>query len=56
MVSPFLILLYVSLAALVGYVGRKRTVGFAGVFVLSLLLTPFIMALVLMVAGPRSNA
>ena len=55
MFSPFLILLYVSLAALVGYAGRKRTVGFAGVFILSLILTPFIMVLVLMVAGPRSS-
>ena len=56
MVSPFLILLYVILAALVGYVGRKRTVGFAGAFILSLLLSSLIMALVLMVSGSRSDA
>lgn len=55
MPMPFLILAYVVLAGALGYLGRKRAVGFAGVFVLSLLLTPFVMALVLMVAAPRSD-
>lgn len=55
MPMPFLILAYVVLSGALGYIGRKRAVGFAGVFVLSLLLTPFVMALVLMVAAPRSD-
>jgi hypothetical protein len=55
MASPLAILLYVALAALVGLFGRKRTVGFAGCFVVALLLTPVVMALVLMVAGRRAD-
>ena len=46
-------LAYVGLCALVGYLGRDRTVGFAGYFVLSLLLTPLVMALVLLVGAQR---
>jgi hypothetical protein len=55
MASFFLILIYIAMSAVVGFLGRKRAVGFAGIFVLSLFLTPFVMALVLMVAGPRAN-
>jgi hypothetical protein len=55
MAHPYLIIPYVALATLVGFLGRKRAVGFAGGFVLGLLLTPVVMALVLLVAGPRTN-
>jgi hypothetical protein len=55
MASPLVILLYLALAVLVGFLGRKRAVGFAGCFVLALLLTPVVMALVLMVAGRRAD-
>jgi len=55
MASPYVIALYVALAVLVGFLGRKRTIGFAGCFVLALLLTPTVMALVLMVAGRRAD-
>lgn len=55
MASTVVILLYVALAVLVGFRGRKRAVGFAGCFVLALLLTPVVMALVLMVAGRRAD-
>jgi hypothetical protein len=48
-----LILLYVALSALIGWFGRNRIIHFAGFFALSLLLTPFIMGLVLLVSGPR---
>lgn len=48
-----LVLLFVALSGLVGWFGRNRSIGFAGFFVLSLLLTPFIMALVLLVSVPR---
>lgn len=47
------LLLYVVLAALIGWLGRATAIGFAGFFVLSLLLTPFITGLVLLVAAPR---
>lgn len=46
-------LVIVGLSVLVGWLGRRRTIGFAGFFVLSLVLSPFIMALVLMVSGQR---
>jgi hypothetical protein len=55
MASPLVIILYVALAALVGFLGRKRAAGFAGCFVLALLLTPVVMALVLMVAASRTD-
>ena len=55
MASPILIFAYLVLAGVVAFLGRNRAVGFAGCFVLSLLLTPFVMALVLMVAGPRTD-
>lgn len=55
MASPLLIVFYGVLCAIVGLLGRKSNVGFAGIFVLSLLFTPFVMALVLLVARPRSS-
>lgn len=50
------IALYVALSLLVGLLGRRRTIGFVGTFVLSLLLTPTVMALVLMMGLPRERA
>lgn len=50
-----LFLLLVAVSAVVGWFGRKRTIGFAGFFVLSLLLTPFVMALVLLISVPRED-
>ncbi len=55
MTSPLVIILYVALAALVGFLGRTRAAGFAGCFVLALLLTPVVMALFLMVAASRAD-
>jgi hypothetical protein len=52
---PIVIILYVALSLLVGFFGRNRTVGFAGMFVLSLLLTPIVMGLVLLVSAPKSQ-
>ena len=40
------------LSALVGWLGRDRVIGFAGFFVLSLLFSPFVMALALVVSVP----
>jgi hypothetical protein len=48
-----LIAVYVVLSLLVGYLGRGRSIGFAGYFVLSLIISPLIMALVLLVGMPR---
>ena len=48
-----LVALYAALSLLVGYLGRRRSIGFAGFFVLSLLLSPIVMSLVLLVGLPR---
>jgi len=50
-----LIVLYFALSVLVGYVGRKREIGFAGFLVLSLLLTPLVTSLVLLVGAMREQ-
>lgn len=52
-VPPLLVLAYVLLAVAIGFIGKKRAAGFAGNFVLSLLLTPVVMGLVLMLGTPR---
>lgn len=51
LIPPALILLYVLLSIVVGIYGRKRAVGFAGAFILSLLLSPLVMGLVLMMGS-----
>jgi len=57
MLPPLPILLgYVLLSMLIAAIGRKRVVGFSGMFVLSLLFTPIIMGLVLLVMAPVSKA
>lgn len=54
---PFLgIGAYVLLAAAVGWLGRRRIIGFTGFFLLSLFLTPLLIALVLMIGAPRSTS
>jgi Sec-independent protein secretion pathway component TatC len=48
---------YIGLCLLVGWLGRKRKVGFVGFFLISLLLTPVPTVLILLVSGPgRSPA
>lgn len=47
--------LYALLCLLVGYLGRRREIGFAGFFVLSILLTPVITSLILLISGQRKN-
>lgn len=52
---PALILGYIVLALIVGFFGRKRSVGFVGMFALSLLFTPFITGLMLAAALPKKT-
>lgn len=53
--SPIAVLAYIALSVLIGFLGRKRAVGFSGSFVLALIITPAIMALVLLVARYRED-
>ena len=48
--------LYVIFAILVGICGSRRRMGFVGTFILSLLLTPILMLVVLMITGPAATA
>lgn len=56
MIGPLLILVYVVLSSFVALLGRKSAIGFIGWFVLGLLITPFVAALILMMAAPRKNS
>ncbi len=55
MLTPYLLVLYVVLCLYTAWLGRDRTLGFWGFFVLSVLLTPALMGLVLLVSAPRST-
>jgi hypothetical protein len=49
-------LVYLALSVVVGRLGRKRSIGFAGFFALSLLLTPILIGIVLLVTSPKDSA
>ncbi len=49
-------LIYIALSIIVGGIGRKRSIGFAGFFALSILLTPILIGLVLLVSSPKDMA
>ncbi|MFK7829710.1 MAG: hypothetical protein AB8B57_08040 [Congregibacter sp.] len=52
---PALLIVYVVLALMVGFAGRNRMVGFAGFFILSLVLTPIITALIVLLGSPKTE-
>ena len=57
MLPPLPILVsYVLLSILIGVIGQKRVVGFLGMFVLSLLFSPIVMGLILLVMAPVKKA
>jgi len=43
---------YLALSAMVGFLGRKRSVGFVGFFIFSVLLSPLVSGLVLIATKP----
>jgi hypothetical protein len=49
-------LIYLVFSVIVGGIGRKRSIGFVGFFVLSLLLTPILIGIVLLVTSPKDSA
>jgi hypothetical protein len=51
--NPTLILLLLFCSLAIGFLGRKKKLGFWGFFFASLLLTPVFGLLLLIVAGPR---
>ncbi len=44
---------YAALSAAVGYLGRRRTIGFSGCFVAALVLSPLVTAAILLVTQPK---
>ncbi len=50
-----LTVLYLLGCLLVGFLGRKRQIGFAGFFVLSLFVTPLVMSLVYLLGAPHPS-
>jgi hypothetical protein len=50
------VIVYIALSAIVGYLGRKRLIGFAGFFILSVLLSPLVMALILLGTKPNVSS
>jgi hypothetical protein len=55
-VHPVLIYIYFMASVLVGYLGRRRMIGFVGFFIVSLLITPILGGLVLMMTAVRRTA
>lgn len=47
------VIVYVLLAACVGWIGRNKQIGFVGFFILSLVVTPLVTLFVLMIAEDR---
>lgn len=50
--NPILLMIYVPVCAIVGFLGRHRSIGFAGVFTSALIVSPIVVALVLLVSSP----
>ena len=49
------LLIYFVMSAGVGYLGRQRSFGFVGFFILSLIFSPLIIALVLLITRQKAS-
>ena len=54
MATAALVVAYVLLCFITGYFGRNRRMGYFGTVLLSLLITPLLMLIILMLFGPSS--
>jgi len=52
MIQSIALILYIVFSLLVGLCGSQRRIGFVGTFFLSLLFTPVIVLIVLLLTGP----
>ena len=50
-----LVILYVAFSILVGICGSQRRMGFSGTFIFSLLVTPVVVLIVLLMTGPAQR-
>lgn len=53
MMNPAVVITYLALCAVVGLFGRDRALGFGGAFVISIILTPLIVAIMLLLTQPK---
>lgn len=49
------ILVYALLSILMGWIGRRKAIGFVGFFILSLAITPLATCLILLITSPRPD-
>jgi Sec-independent protein secretion pathway component TatC len=49
------ILVYLGLCVAAGYLGRRRALGFFGFFVLSVVVTPLLTIVILILTAPRRS-
>jgi hypothetical protein len=56
MVQSIALILYIVFCVLVGLCGSQRRMGFLGTFLLSLLVTPVILLIVLLLTGSSQRA
>jgi hypothetical protein len=55
MIQLIALILYVVFCILVGLCGSQRRMGFIGTFIISLLLTPVVVLIVLLLTGPSQR-
>jgi FtsH-binding integral membrane protein len=55
MSQPIALILYVVFCVLVGLCGSQRRMGFIGTFIVSLLFTPVLVLIILLLTGPSSR-
>ncbi|MEP5728223.1 MAG: hypothetical protein ABJL67_02495 [Sulfitobacter sp.] len=52
--NPLVVITYIGLCSIVGLFGRERTLGFGGSFLCALILTPLIVAIMLLLTQPKN--
>jgi hypothetical protein len=55
MIHLIALILYIVFCILVGLCGSQRRMGFIGTFIISLLLTPVVVLIVLLLTGPSQR-
>jgi hypothetical protein len=55
MIQSIAVILYIMFSLLVGLCGSQRRMGFVGTFLLSLLFTPVVVLIVLLLTGPSQR-
>lgn len=54
--NPVVAITYLSLCAIVGLLGRDRTLGFGGAFLFAIVLTPLTVIIALLLTQPKNSS